>query len=82
MVETSGLDTEDETFVKDTISQHVYWTGSVYAKAILDTWAACKTQFVKIIPVEYKRALQQMKLAEIDKKLYEIREREELEMKY
>jgi glutamate synthase (NADPH/NADH) large chain len=34
---------------------------------------------VKITPVEYKRALQQMKLAELDRKLYDIREKQELE---
>jgi glutamate synthase (NADPH/NADH) large chain len=31
--------------------------------------------------VEYKRALQEMKLAELDRKLYEIREREDIEVK-
>jgi glutamate synthase (NADPH/NADH) large chain len=82
MVEVSGLDNEeDESFVKDTISKHVYWTGSVYARGILDSWPEYKPKFVKVLPVEYKRALQQMKLAELDKKLYEIREREELEIK-
>jgi glutamate synthase (NADPH/NADH) large chain len=82
MVEVSGLDNEeDESFVKETISKHVYWTGSVYARGILDFWAENKPKFVKVLPVEYKRALQQMKLAELDKKLYEIREREELEIK-
>ncbi|GHV85569.1 glutamate synthase [Spirochaetia bacterium] len=82
MVELSGLDTEeDEHFVRDTISKHVYWTGSVYAKNILDHWGEFKPRFIMILPVEYKRALQQMKLAELDRKLYEIREREELEVK-
>jgi glutamate synthase (NADPH/NADH) large chain len=82
MVEVSGLDNEeDESFVKETVSKHVYWTGSVYARGILDAWAESKTKFVKVLPVEYKRALQQMKLAELDKKLYEIREREELEVR-
>ncbi|MDR2048218.1 MAG: glutamate synthase large subunit [Treponema sp.] len=82
MVEVSGIDNEeDESFIKETISKHVYWTGSVYAKGILDAWTEYKTKFVKVLPVEYKRALQQMKLAELDKKLFEIREREELEIR-
>jgi glutamate synthase (NADPH/NADH) large chain len=80
MVELSGLDNEeDERFVKETVSRHVYWTGSVYARNILDNWAEYKTKFVKVLPVEYKWALQKMKLAELDRKLFEIREREELE---
>jgi glutamate synthase (NADPH/NADH) large chain len=81
MVELSGLDNEeDEKFVKETVSSHVYWTGSAYAKHILDNWIDFKPKFIKVLPVEYKRALQQMKLAELDRKLYEIREREELEI--
>ena len=81
MVELSGLDNEeDESFVKDTVSKHVYWTGSVYAKNILERWSDFKGKFIKVLPVEYKRALQQMKLAELDKQLYEIREKEELEI--
>ncbi|MFP3090090.1 glutamate synthase large subunit [Treponema sp. TIM-1] len=82
MVELSGLDNEeDENFVKDLLNRHVYWTGSAYGKSILDNWADYAPKFVKVLPVEYKRALQQMKLAELDRKLYEIREREELEVR-
>jgi glutamate synthase (NADPH/NADH) large chain len=79
MVELSGLDNEeDENFVKDMIRKHVYWTGSTYAKDILDNWAENRRKFIKVLPVEYKRALQQMKLAELDRRLYEIRELEEI----
>jgi glutamate synthase (NADPH/NADH) large chain len=82
MVELSGLDNEeDENFVKDTIAKHVYWTASAYAKGILDNWGENRGRFVKVLPVEYKRALQQMKLAELDRKVYDIREREELELR-
>jgi glutamate synthase (NADPH/NADH) large chain len=82
MVELSGLDNEeDENFVKDSIKKHIYWTESIYAKEILADWTISRQKFVKILPVEYKRALQEMKLAELDKKLYEIREREEIEVK-
>jgi glutamate synthase (NADPH/NADH) large chain len=79
MVELSGLeDEEDEAFVKTSIEKHIYWTGSVYAKNILSGWEENRRKFVKVLPVEYKRALQEMKLAELDRKLYDIREREEL----
>jgi glutamate synthase (NADPH/NADH) large chain len=82
MVELSGLDNEeDESFVKEMINKHVYWTGSAYGKSILDNWADYGPRFVKVLPVEYNRALQQMKLAELDRKLFEIREREELEVR-
>jgi glutamate synthase (NADPH/NADH) large chain len=79
MVELSGIDSaDDETFVKDQIAKHIYWTGSVYAQSILDKWTQTKSQFVKVLPVEYKRALQQIMLAELDRKLLGIREHEEL----
>ncbi|GHV68133.1 glutamate synthase [Spirochaetia bacterium] len=82
MVELSGLDNEeDEGFVKETIGKHIYWTNSVYAKSILDAWQDYRPKFIKVLPVEYKRALQRMKLEELDQKLYEIREREEIEVK-
>ncbi|MFP3042619.1 glutamate synthase large subunit [Treponema primitia] len=79
MVELSGLDNEeDEQFVRQQIEQHIYWTGSSYAKNIFDNWGEYKPKFVKVLPVEYKMALQKMKLAELDRKLYDIREREEI----
>jgi glutamate synthase (NADPH/NADH) large chain len=79
MVELSGLDNEeDENFVKEQIGNHIYWTGSVYAKGILDAWGDYKPKFVKVLPVEYKRALEEMKLAELDRRLRDIREREEI----
>jgi glutamate synthase (NADPH/NADH) large chain len=79
MVELSGLDNEeDERFVKDMIQKHVYWTNSAYAREILEGWAENRPKFITLLPVEYKRALEQMKIAELDRKLYEIRLREEL----
>jgi glutamate synthase (NADPH/NADH) large chain len=82
MVELSGLDNEeDESFVKDCVKKHIYWTDSLYAKDILADWEMQKRKFIKVLPVEYKRALQEMKLAELDRKLFEIREREEIEVK-
>jgi glutamate synthase (NADPH/NADH) large chain len=79
MVELSGLDNEeDESFVKEQIGKHLYWTGSAHAKTILDNWGEHRGRFIKILPVEYKWALQQMKLAELDRKLFEIRAQEDL----
>ncbi len=79
MVELSRLDNEeDENFVKDMIRKHVYWTGSEYGRSILDVWQEYRTYFIKVLPLEYKRALQQMKLAELDRRLYEVREQEDI----
>ena len=35
-------------------------TGSARAKVILDNWADYRTRFVKVMPVEYRRALREM----------------------
>ncbi|MDR2096991.1 MAG: glutamate synthase large subunit [Spirochaetaceae bacterium] len=82
MVELSRLENiEDETFVLDALEKHIYWTGSAYAKAIRDNWAAERLRFYKVLPVEYKRALEEQKIAELDRKLYDIRKREEISEK-
>ena len=82
MVELSRLENiEDEAFVLDAIEKHIYWTGSAYAKTIRDNWACERLRFYKVLPVEYKRALEEQKLAELDRKLYDIRKREEISEK-
>jgi glutamate synthase (NADPH/NADH) large chain len=79
MVELSGLDNaDDENFVKEMIRKHVYWTGSAYARAILDNWTENRGLFVKVLPLEYKLAMDKMRIAELDEKVYEIRMRQEL----
>jgi glutamate synthase (NADPH/NADH) large chain len=79
MVEISGLDNAaDENFVKEMIQKHVYWTGSAYAKAVLDNWTENRGLFVKVLPLEYKLAMDKMRIAELDEKVYEIRLRQEL----
>ena len=42
------------------ITNHHTYTGSARAKEILDDWAGYRTKFVKVMPVEYRRALQEM----------------------
>ena len=42
------------------ISNHLHYTGSSRAKLILDNWEEYRPKFVKIMPVEYRRAMQEM----------------------
>ena len=42
------------------ISNHLHYTGSTRAKQILDNWADFRPKFVKVMPVEYRRALKEM----------------------
>ncbi len=50
----------DEERLMQLITNHHTYTGSARAKEILDNWATFRTKFVKVMPVEYRRALQEM----------------------
>jgi glutamate synthase domain-containing protein 3 len=39
------------------IEQHQEYTGSTVARDILDRWPDILTQFVKVMPIDYKRVL-------------------------
>jgi glutamate synthase (NADPH) large chain len=43
------------------ISRHAHFTGSTIAKKILGDWSTWYSKFRKIMPVEYRRALNEMK---------------------
>ncbi len=42
------------------ISNHLRYTGSTRARAILDDWESYKPKFRKVMPVEYRRALTEL----------------------
>jgi glutamate synthase (NADPH) large chain len=50
----------DETLLKKLVEDHHRWTGSLRAREILDQWAQQRGKFVKVLPLEYKRALGEM----------------------
>ena len=50
----------DEERLHQLVSNHHRYTGSTRAKHILDNWAEYRTKFVKVMPVEYRRALKDM----------------------
>jgi glutamate synthase (NADPH/NADH) large chain len=47
----------DETHVKALLREHHKETGSLRARHIMDNWDALRSNFVKVFPNEYKRAL-------------------------
>ena len=53
----------DEERLYQLISNHLHYTGSDRAKEILDNWETYRPKFVKIMPVEYRRALMEMEQA-------------------
>ncbi len=83
MVELSSVrDYDDQDFIIEYLHKHVLHTGSTVARNIIDNWYEYLPKFVKVIPLEYKRALKEIKIEQIDEKLKRIREEEQLEVAF
>ncbi len=50
----------DALRLKQLIEKHLHYTNSEVAKRILDNWSSALPRFVKVMPVEYRRALKEM----------------------
>jgi glutamate synthase (NADPH/NADH) large chain len=61
---TAGMDKHDGERVWELLSRHLKYTGSARARLILDNWAAYLPKFVKVMPVEYARALAELEKAQ------------------
>lgn len=61
MVELETVTGEDELELKGMIEKHWDHTRSPVARRVLDQWDATLPRFVKIMPVEYKRAMEKLK---------------------
>jgi glutamate synthase domain-containing protein 3 len=54
----------DDDLLYRLVCNHVKYTGSEYAARIVRDWTEILPHFVKIIPTDYRRALERMKKAE------------------
>ena len=62
MVELEPIrDKEDQTLLRDMIERHVRYTGSAKGKELLDQWDRSLPKFLRVMPVEYKKVLEQRK---------------------
>jgi glutamate synthase (NADPH/NADH) large chain len=52
---------EDQRRLHDLITRHYHWTGSAQAKRILDKWRDMVGRFVKVIPLDYRKALERQR---------------------
>ncbi len=60
MVELESMATESDMWiVRRLIRDHVRYTNSTLGMRILDNWDAIKARFVKIMPTDYKRVLEE-----------------------
>jgi len=56
------VESTDSDELKSLIARHAEYTGSAKAKALLADWSNSVKKFVKVMPVDYKRALRDMAL--------------------
>jgi len=57
---THSLTQADAGIVRRLIARHVRYTDSPRGKMILAAWDRYRSKFVKVMPIEYRRALQQL----------------------
>jgi len=57
---SSDMSRHDDERLRQMLTKHVELTGSTKAASILDDWATYRPKFVKVMPVEYRRALREM----------------------
>jgi glutamate synthase (ferredoxin) len=55
-------DGEDQSVVRDLLIQHAGYTGSSVAASLLKHWDWAVERFVKVMPVDYRRVLEERKL--------------------
>jgi glutamate synthase domain-containing protein 3 len=62
MVELGPVTAADEiNYLRAMIERHVHYTGSRHAREILQDWQEMLPLFVKVLPLDYKNALERMK---------------------
>jgi glutamate synthase (NADPH/NADH) large chain len=64
MVALEELDPEDLAFLRTTITDHAALTGSTVAASLLAEWPAPAAQFVKVMPIDYRRVLEAARAAD------------------
>jgi glutamate synthase domain-containing protein 3 len=64
MVDLEKLEEEDLSRLQSLLSNHYQYTDSSSAKAVLDDFKNASKKFVKIMPIEYKRIMEQKKVEE------------------
>jgi glutamate synthase (NADPH/NADH) large chain len=70
MVELSLIEEiADSRELKGLVSRHLAATGSPLAARMLENWAAYEEQFIKVMPIEYKKVLKIRKMEALERKI-------------
>ena len=73
MVELSLI--EEASYRKELhelIRQHYLYTGSKLARTMLDDWPRYADQFIQVVPIEYKKVLQEEQMQKLQQKIAEM----------
>ena len=73
MVELSLI--EEASYRKELhelIRQHYLYTGSKMARTMLDDWPRYADQFIQVVPIEYKKVLQEEQMQKLQQKIAEM----------
>lgn len=73
MVELSLI--EEASYRKELhelIRQHYLYTGSKLARTMLDNWPRYADQFIQVVPIEYKKVLQEEQMRKLQQKIAEM----------
>ena len=54
------------------IRQHYLYTGSKLARTMLDDWPRYADQFIQVVPIEYKKVLQEEQMQKLQQKIAEM----------
>ena len=57
---------EDEALLRGMVERHMEWTGSERARRVLKNWDGLLPKFVKVMPHDLKRVLQERQEAELE----------------
>jgi glutamate synthase (NADPH/NADH) large chain len=64
MVELDNMSDDDAAWLRGVLGRYVVETGSAVAERVLDNFAAHAGSFVKVVPTDYRRALDAALLSE------------------
>ncbi len=60
--------------LKELIRKHYLYTGSALAGRMLDNWNQYIEEFIQVVPIEYKRVLEEEKIKQLQQKIQAIQE--------
>ena len=65
LIEEAGYRKE----LHELIRQHYLYTDSKLARTMLDNWNHCVDEFIQVVPIEYKKVLQEEQMRKLQQKI-------------